>query len=51
MDQINAIIRLGPSTTPPIATAIADRFVENSETFLLGSESLPKTNKSQPPGE
>jgi DNA replication protein DnaC len=31
-----------------IATAIADRLVENSEIFLLGGESLRKTNKSQP---
>ena len=34
-----------------IATAIADRLVENSEIFLLGGESLRKTNKSQPSGE
>ena len=32
-----------------IATAIADRLVENSEIFLLGGESLRKSNKSQPP--
>ena len=31
-----------------IATAIADRLVENSEIFLLGGESLRKGNKSQP---
>ncbi len=30
-----------------IATAIADRLVENSEIFLLGGESLRKNNKSQ----
>jgi DNA replication protein DnaC len=29
-----------------IATAIADRLVENSEIFLLGGDSLRKTNKS-----
>jgi DNA replication protein DnaC len=34
-----------------IATAIADRLVENSEIFLLGGESLRKGNKSQPPNE
>ena len=34
-----------------IATAIADRLVENSEIFLLGGESLRKSNKSQPPDE
>jgi DNA replication protein DnaC len=34
-----------------IATAIADRLVENSEIFLLGGESLRKANKSQPPTE
>ena len=34
-----------------IATAIADRLVENSEVFLLGGDSLRKTNKSQPPAE
>ncbi len=34
-----------------IATAIADRLVENSEIFLLGGESLRKSNKSQPPSE
>jgi DNA replication protein DnaC len=34
-----------------IATAIADRLVENSEIFLLGGESLRKSNKSQPPTE
>jgi DNA replication protein DnaC len=32
-----------------IATAIADRLVENSEIFLLGGDSLRKANKSQPP--
>jgi DNA replication protein DnaC len=31
-----------------IATAIADRLVENSEIFLLGGESLRKANKSAP---
>src|SRR5260370_849469 len=30
------------------ATAIADRLVENSEVFLLGGDSLRKSNKSQP---
>jgi DNA replication protein DnaC len=35
-----------------IATAIADRLVENSEIFLLGGESLRKANKhSDPPAE
>ena len=35
-----------------IATAIADRLVENSEVFLLGGDSLRKPNKSQnPPAE
>ncbi len=34
-----------------IATAIADRLVENSELFLLAGESLRKGNKSQPPTE
>lgn len=32
-----------------IATAIADRLVENSEIFLLGGDSLRKANKSQSP--
>ena len=32
-----------------IATAIADRLVENSEIFLLGGESLRKTNKNPNP--
>ena len=32
-----------------IATAIADRLVENSEIFLLGGDSLRKGNKGQPP--
>ena len=32
-----------------IATAIADRLVENSEIFLLGGDSLRKASKSQPP--
>jgi DNA replication protein DnaC len=32
-----------------IATAIADRLVENSEIFLLGGESLRKAQKSPPP--
>ena len=32
-----------------IATAIADRLVENSEIFLLGGESLRKAQKAQPP--
>jgi DNA replication protein DnaC len=34
-----------------IATAIADRLVENSEIFLLGGDSLRKGIKSQPPPE
>ena len=34
-----------------IATAIADRLVENSEIFLLGGDSLRKSNKSQPSEE
>ncbi len=35
-----------------IATAIADRLVENSEIFLLGGDSLRKANKNpDPPGE
>ena len=34
-----------------IATAIADRLVENSEVFLLGGESLRKTNKGQASAE
>ena len=34
-----------------IATAIADRLVENSEIFLLGGDSLRKSHKSQPPAE
>ena len=34
-----------------IATAIADRLMENSEIFLLGGDSLRKTNKSQAPPE
>jgi DNA replication protein DnaC len=34
-----------------IATAIADRLVENSEIFLLGGESLRKANKGQPSSE
>ena len=34
---------------PTIATAIADRLVENSEIFLLGGDSLAKTNKNANP--
>ena len=34
-----------------IATAIADRLVENSEIILLGGESLRKANKGPPPTE
>jgi DNA replication protein DnaC len=35
-----------------IATAIADRLVENSEIFLLGGDSLRKANKNpDPPAE
>ena len=35
-----------------IATAIADRLVENSEIFLLGGDSLRKANKNpNPPAE
>lgn len=35
-----------------IATAIADRLVENSEIFLLGGDSLRKANKHpDPPAE
>jgi DNA replication protein DnaC len=37
---------------PPIATAIVDRLVENSEIFLLGGDSLRKAkNPSTPPTE
>jgi hypothetical protein len=32
-----------------IATAIADRLVENSEVFLLGGDSLRKANQNPPP--
>ena len=31
-----------------IATAIADRLVENSEVFLLGGDSLRKANQNPP---
>jgi len=34
-----------------IATAIADRLVENSEVFLLGGESLRKPKNTNPPAE
>jgi DNA replication protein DnaC len=34
-----------------IATAIADRLVENSEIFLLGGDSFRKGNKDQTPKE
>ena len=34
-----------------IATAIADRLVENSEIFLLGGDSLRKANKNSNPPE
>jgi DNA replication protein DnaC len=35
-----------------IATALADRLVENSEIFLLGADSLRKPNKNpNPPAE
>jgi DNA replication protein DnaC len=34
-----------------IATAIADRLVENSEIFLLGGDSLRKPKNSNPPAE
>jgi hypothetical protein len=34
-----------------IATAIADRLVENSEVFLLGGESLRKPKNPNPPAE
>ena len=34
-----------------IATAIADRLVENSEIFLLGGDSLRKANKNSPSPE
>ncbi|MCZ2157461.1 MAG: ATP-binding protein, partial [Bryobacterales bacterium] len=34
-----------------IATAIADRLVENSEIFLLGGESMRKPKHPQPPAE
>jgi len=34
-----------------IATAIADRLVENSEIFLLGGDSLRKPKTSNPPTE
>src|ERR1041385_4157312 len=34
-----------------IATAIADRLVENSEVFLLGGESLRKLKSTHPPAE
>ena len=34
-----------------IATAIADRLVENSEIFLLGGDSLRKSRNPNPPAE
>jgi DNA replication protein DnaC len=34
-----------------IATAIADRLVENSEIFLLGGDSLRKPKNPNPPAE
>ncbi|MBC7924453.1 MAG: hypothetical protein H7039_02245 [Bryobacteraceae bacterium] len=34
-----------------IATAIADRLVENSEIFLLGGDSLRKANSNSAPPE
>jgi DNA replication protein DnaC len=34
-----------------IATAIADRLIENSEIILLGGESLRKTNRGPTPTE
>ena len=34
-----------------IATAIADRLVENSEIFLLGGDSLRKTGRNSTPPE
>jgi hypothetical protein len=34
-----------------IATAIADRLVENSEIFLLGGDSLRKLKTPNPPAE
>ena len=34
-----------------IATAIADRLVENSEIFLLGGDSVRKLKHSSPPAE
>jgi DNA replication protein DnaC len=34
-----------------IATAIADRLVENSEIFLLGGDSVRKLKHSPPPAE
>ena len=34
-----------------IATAIADRLVENSEIFLLGGESLRKAGRNSAPPE
>ena len=34
-----------------IATAIADRLVENSEVFLLGGDSLRKPKNPNPPAE
>lgn len=34
-----------------IATAIADRLVENSEIFLLGGDSVRKQKHSPPPAE
>jgi hypothetical protein len=35
----------------PIATAIADRLVENSEIFLLGGDSLRKSKNPNPSAE
>jgi hypothetical protein len=34
-----------------MATAIADRLVENSEIFLLGGDSLRKSRNPNPPAE
>jgi DNA replication protein DnaC len=37
--------------TTTIATAIADRLVENSEIFLFGGDSLRKPKNPTPPAE
>jgi len=51
MDVLSTSTSTPPQTWAAIATAIADRLVENSEVFLLSGDSLRKPKNPNPLAE